>query len=176
MEEQKIIEEGLKKNTKQDILCYIGMAIFFIMIFIPPIFRIAFADSKKETSKVEVVYLNLSCQKAVYRGGKKIATTINNSYKDSILQTSVMTYEYERDDDGEISEVNEFLALEYPEIKSEKLDNGYRFTFDYTNGNLLNKEELSEYNSPAPAQMNYYTTQQGYNCETQSEIKLEERK
>ena len=48
MEEQKIIEEGLKKNTKQDIICYVGMALLFIMIFIPPIFRVVFYDKEVE--------------------------------------------------------------------------------------------------------------------------------
>lgn len=173
MEEQKIIEEGLKKNTKQDIICYIGMAVIFIMIFIPPVFRFVFYDSEVENDKVEIVYLNLVCQKAMYREGKKISITINNMYKDSIIQTSVAEYNYEQEE--EIAEVNEFLSIESEDIKKEKLETGYRFTFDYTNPRVLELEELANYKSPAPAQMNYYKNK-GYACETTSEVKTEERK
>lgn len=51
MEEEQIIKEELKKNTKQDILCYIGMVVIFIMIFIPPIFRIVFYDPTSKKRK-----------------------------------------------------------------------------------------------------------------------------
>lgn len=173
MEEQKIIEEGLKTNTKQDIICYIGMAVIFIMIFIPPIFRVVFYDSEAKNNDVEIVYLNMVCQKAMYRDGKKILITVNNIYKDSIIQSSVAEYNYEQEEP--IAEVNEFLFIESDDIGKEELETGYRFTFDYTNPRVFELEELTNYRSPAPAQMNYYKNK-GYACETTSEVKKEERK
>ena len=176
MEEQKIIEEGLKKNTKLDIVCYIGMAILFIMIFIPPIFRVVFYDEESNKNGIEVDYLELSCRKAVYRDGKKVSMIINNSYKDSILQKSVAEYTYESSDGEGIAEVNQFLAIDSDRILSEKISDGYKFTFDYTNNSdLFDLVELSDYYKPAPAQMNYYKSN-GYTCESTSTVKKEERK
>ena len=176
MEEQKIIEEGLKKNTKQDIICYVGMALLFIMIFIPPIFRVVFYDKEVEKNEIDVVYLELSCRKAVYRDGKKVSMIINNSYRDSILQKSVAEYTYESDNGENIAEVNQFLAIESDRITSEEISDGYKFTFDYTNdSDLFGLSELADYYKPAPPQMNYYKSN-GYTCERTSTVEKEERK
>ena len=64
MEEEKIIRDSLNTHTKQDIFCYVGMGLLFIMIFIPPIFRIVFYDAEANKPKPDIILLNLMCRKA----------------------------------------------------------------------------------------------------------------
>lgn len=176
MEEQKIIEEGLKKNTKKDIICYVGIALLFIMIFIPPVFRVVFYDSSVNRETVEVVYLDLVCTKSIFREGKKVTTKINNNYRDSIILKSVVEFLYEGvEDEIDMPEVNEFLSINAEGIKKEKTTSGYIFTFDYVNYPLKDLPELEEYKRPAPAQINYYKNK-NFSCENTSKVVEEERK
>ncbi len=174
MEEQNIIEKELKHNTKSDIICYIGMGFIFIMIFIPPIFRLLIPKEDDNQNEIEIVYLNLVCTRVVVRDNQRIEMLVNNTYKNSIIQNSVMEFRYEQEQ--EIPEVNEFLAIESEDIKKEQLETGgYRFTFDFTNPNVMNIEELANYKLPAPAQRNYFENNLYYGCDQTSSIENEEK-
>ena len=41
MSEDEIIQRGLKSKAKSDTYCYIGIGILFILIIIPPIFKLS---------------------------------------------------------------------------------------------------------------------------------------
>lgn len=174
MEEEQIINEELKKNTKQDILCYIGMVVIFIMIFIPPIFRIVFYDPTSEKKEVDVVYANLKCYRSFYRDGKTIDIRIENNYRDLIVLNSKMTFSYTNPEE-EISEVTYLNAIEQPGVKKEKLTDGYSYQIDYENNPALyDLNELSEYNLTEPAQRNYFKTQ-NFTCERDVKTVKEEK-
>lgn len=174
MDEQKIIEQGLKQNTKQDIICYVGIGLLFIMIFVPPLLRLFIPKPDESANKEEIVYLNLVCTKVVIRNNVRIEMLVNNTYRNSIIQNSVMEFNYLQEED--IPEVNEFLAIESEDIVKEKLESGgYRFTFDYTNPNIMSLEVLANYKMPAPAQRNYYENTLYYGCDQTSRIEEVEK-
>lgn len=174
MEEEQIIKEELKKNTKQDILCYIGMVVIFIMIFIPPIFRIVFYDSASNKPLKEVVYVNLKCYRSFYRDGKTIDIKVENNYKDGTVLNSTMDFSYTEPEE-EISEVTYLNTIEQPAIKKIKKADGYSYQIDYENNPVLyNVNELNEYKLTAPAQRNYYE-KQNFTCEYLPRIEKEKQ-
>lgn len=176
MTEDQIISEGLKHNTKKDIMCYVGMVILFFMIFVPPIFRVAFYDPSQEVREVTVVYITMECRKSFIRDGTTIINTIKNEYKDSVLQTSVMSYELKNNKEGEvIAEINELDAIDSPLIKKEVSGNTYTYTLDYTKPDLRNVEYLKGHGEVVVAQLQKYRADR-YTCETYKEEVIEERR
>ena len=169
MEEDKIIKEGLKTHTKSDIICYIGMALLFIMIFIPPVFRVVFYDAEANAPKPKVVLLNLKCRRAMYRESFRLVSNVDANYVDSVPQTVVIDFTYEKEGGiTDISEVNELLGVNSEGVKVEQIKDGYRFTLDYANYPLNQIEELKKYGYLAPPQMQMYDSM-NYYCESTTE-------
>lgn len=176
MEEEKIIKESLNTHTKQDIICYVGMGLLFIMIFIPPLFRIVFYDAEANMPKPDVVLLNLKCRKAMYRESYKLTSNINADYVSAVPQTVVIDFSYEKEGAIEdIPEVNSLLSVRDKEgVTVEKIENGYKFILDYANYDLKKYEELEKYGYLAGPQMQKYEDM-NYYCESTTEtIKGEE--
>lgn len=176
--EDQIIKEELKRTPKQDIMCYIGMGICLLMIFMPAIFKKVFYDPSMDLLEVEVVYGNMQCQGNSSKTGYQLYTTIQNEYKDSRIQTSVIKYTYRlysttEEENVSVEEINKLLELDVNGIKKEKLDNGYQFTIDFGNNRgLMTHEFLKEFAYAAPTQLEKFRSQK-LSCQNTSETVLE---
>lgn len=174
LSEDQIIKNGLKFDAKSDMIFVIFAVVSFLMIFVPPIFRVVFYDPTKEIVEVEVVHLNLSCRKGIYRDGRILNTKIYSEYKDGVLQNSTFEYTWADLKEGEvIPEAEDFLAIESKGFKYEKIVDGYKFMMDFSDKELLQKPELADYKHAAPAQMNYYKDK-GFICESESMTEIVE--
>ena len=168
LSEDQIIKDGLKFNPKADMVYVIFMVVAFLMIFVPPIFRVVFYDPAKEIVEVDVVHLNLECRKGIYRGGRLFNTKIYSKYKNGEVLSSTFEYTWaELKEDEVIPEAEDFMSIESPGFKYEKIVDGYKFTMDFSDKNLFTIPELADYKHAAPAQMNYYKDK-GFICESES--------
>ena len=90
MNEDQIIKRGLKTKAKTDTLCYLGIAILFVLIIIPPIFSVVFDYTRPKDTHEEVVYARLNCTKwsnkilvgtdgKLYSGSKVVLTGGSNA-------------------------------------------------------------------------------------------------
>lgn len=180
MTEDQIIKKGLKTNTKKDILCYVGMFVLFILIFIPPIFRVVFYDPNEEIHEYTVVYINLRCRKAYFRGGLRVDNNIESNYKDSALTD--LKIEYVLSDelgDNNIEEINQLeeLSRNNPNIQKQVSGNTYTYFFDYSKYPDFRTEEfLKNYSRPLGHQLKIYREEQKYTCESQSREEIERRR
>ncbi len=175
MEEEKIIEEGLKTHTKSDKIYFAGMIIMFIFIFIPPIFRIVFFDPDKKPDTIEVSYLELTCSKAIYRDNYRFNTKIVNNYKEGAILDSFVEYTYENaPEDVVIPEINELLEVKEDGFEAKKLSNGYSFTMDFTKPALKELPIFKDATYISALQKNTYE-KDGMVCEAITTIKEEKR-
>ena len=76
-----------KKKTINKVLCYIGLVLLIVLLFLPPIFRLAFKEKPEE--KVKDVVLMLSCEKA----NESYKSTFKNGEPQSVLYKAVGNYE-----------------------------------------------------------------------------------
>lgn len=175
MEEEKIIKETLRKNTKRDIIDYCLIGFVFIMIFVPALFKVIFYDSSIKVTTKQVVYLTFTCRKTVIAGDNQISTIIENKYKDSVIQKSVLDIRYSGGTEDDVPEIKEILSLNLgSKIGKEQKENGYVFTFDFVkNKELLEIEALNQYSMPASNAIPSYPAA-GFYCERSSEIVEEE--
>ena len=175
MEEDKIIKDTLRKNSKRDIINYCLIGFVFLMIFVPAIFKVVFYDSSIKITTKDVVYLTLTCRKSSIVGGSNISTLIVNKYKDSLVQSSTVTYGYSKDNIENVPDVEMILSLNLGnKIEQKENDNGYTFTFDFVkNKDLLRIDDLKKFSMSAPSATKEYA-EQGYFCERYSEVITEE--
>jgi hypothetical protein len=175
--EDQIIKNGLKNTTKTDIICYIGMGICFLMIFVPPIFKKVFYDPGLEWIEAEIVYTTLDCMGNVSKGDYLLYTTTKSNYINSRIRTVELTYTYKKfegKEDVEIKEIQTFLGITAEGLKSEKVEDGYKFTIDYNkNKSLMQNEVLREFAYAPPTQLNKLQSQKLF-CNMASETKVEE--
>ena len=180
-EEEEIIKSGIKSHSKQDTLCYVGMALLAIMIFIPPAFRVIFADSIPKSTIEEVTYMDVMCRTAFFdEDGKAVSEIITAQYRQNEILNMKVEFVY----DSKEPKFNEASLLEFEElsksVKEFKMKKGkttVTFQIDFLKyPKLKNKEAFRNYTKLAPAQMNYYKTNKGLSCDHESETKVEDTK
>lgn len=176
--EDQIIKEELKKTPKQDIMCYIGMGICLLMIFMPAIFKKIFYDPSMDLLEVEVVYTDLYCKGNIGRGDYQFYTEVTSKYEDSVINNTVITYTYKLGANVDektlvVPEINQLLEIDVSGLKKEKKANGYQFTIDFEeNRELMSHEVLKEFAYAPPTQMNKFRELK-VSCQNTSETVLE---
>lgn len=178
--EDQIIKKGLKTKNPKDKMCYLGIVICFIFIFIPPIFDKVFDYTRPEDTHVEVVYSRLSCRK-VLGGSNRLILNVYNEYKDSIVTKSTLVYTYDESADGQ-SDLNELENwYVYENEKGFKFEKGKEndknivtITIDYKNHEeLRSKEDLTNYSMNFMPQFNHFGSQ-GFFCTKDSKSVTED--
>ena len=178
--EEEIIRKGLKTKNKSDIYCYIGMFLLFVLIIIPPIFNVVFDYTRPKDTHEDVVYSKLSCKK-VYSGKSALTLTVQNQYRNSVVESSVLEYVY-TDVEGETvntSEIEKWLNYESePGITIKQTDelpkHSTRVVIDYLNhSELKHNEGLKDYAMSFMPQLNYYGDQ-GFYCTKESKTVVED--
>ena len=112
-EEEEIIKSGLKSHSKQDTMCYLGMALIGILIFIPPLFRIIFADSIPKSTIEEITYMTVSCRTGFFdEDGLSVIEVITSNYRQSEILDMKVEFIY----DNENPKFNESQVLSFMEI------------------------------------------------------------
>lgn len=176
MDNDKIIKDVLKKNSKRDILDYCLAGFFFLMIFVPPIFKVVFRDSSVKVEKESIVFLTYSCRKAVYIDDGQVTTVITNEYKDGTIQSFSIKFGYSEEKEDTIPELKTLIEANLDnKVVKEKTSTGYTFTFDFVKyPELKELEVLKNYNFKASAMQDY--SSQGFYCEKSSRVVEEEIK
>jgi hypothetical protein len=180
-EEEEIIKSGLKDHSKQDTMCYVGMAIIGVLIFIPPIFRVIFADSIPKSAIEEVTYMTVTCRTSFFDSeGHGVTEIVENHYRQSeILDMKVeFLYDSQNPNFQEAAVLNfEKISKSIKEFKETKEAKKVTFSIDFLeNPNLTKAEELQNYTKLAPAQMNYFRQYENLGCDHESETKMEDTK
>ena len=180
-EEEEIIKNGLKSHSKQDTMCYLGMVLIGVLIFIPPLFRIIFADSIPKSTIEEITYMTVSCRTGFFdEDGLSVIEIITSNYRQSEILDMKIEFVY----DNENPKFNEPQVLSYMEIakkvnqfKMKKDKKSVSFTIDFlANPSLKHTEEFQNHTKLAPSQMNYYRQYENLSCGHESETKIEDTK
>ena len=177
--EDQIIEKGLKTSNPKDKMCYLGIAICFIFIFIPPIFDKVFDYTRPADTHVEVAYARFNCRR-VYSGDNSLVVNIKNEYRESVVQSSLIEYSYkEVEGETSISEIENWTAFE--NIKGIKITKGKNndvnsvtVAIDFKNNESLRSDpELDDYTMNFMPQFNYFGGQ-GFYCTKESKSVTED--
>jgi len=180
-EEDEIIKEGLKSHSKQDTLCYVGIGVLAILIFIPPIFRVIFADSIPKSTIEEVTYLAVSCKTAYFdEDGKIVSEIIESNYRQGEILDMKVQFLYDntspRFNDTQLEEF-ESLSKKHKEFSMKKDKQKITFSIDFLkNMDLKKHDDFIKYTKLAPAQMRYYADNGGLSCDSEAETKTEDTK
>ena len=143
-----------KGKTIKKVLCYFGLVVLVILLFIPWVFRLVFKE-KAPVVKKEVVTV-LSCEKS----GESIRSTFVNDEPMSILYKIVGSYEMNNEQDLE-SVVNnavfkKFINYGAPVYNEEEGTSSIKFNVSATHGsldyeiifnNITNQEEFFRSNN-----------------------------
>ena len=180
-EEEEIIKSGLKSHSKQDTMCYLGMLLIGVLIFIPPLFRIIFADSIPKSTIEEITYMTVSCRTGFFdEDGLSVIEVITSKYRQSEILDMKIEFIY----DNENPKFNEAQVLSFMEIskkykqfKMKKEAKKVTFDIDFlANPSLKHTEEFQNHTKLAPSQMNYYRQYENLSCGHESETKIEDTK
>ena len=120
MNEDQIIKRGLKTKAKTDTLCYLGIAILFVLIIIPPIFSVVFDYTRPKDTHEEVVYARLNCTKwsnkiLVGTDGKLLTTALEmkSDYRNSDIQATTFRFFHDKvEETFDTSDIDDLLLLE----------------------------------------------------------------
>ena len=160
--EDQIIQKGLKTHNPKDVMCYIGIVVCFIFIFIPPIFNKVFDYTRPADTHVDVTYAKISCHKSASSDGAE--TYIKSEYKDSVVQTMNIEFIYDETETGATSDVTSWFAFEKTKgFKINKQKNNGKNTvsvdIDFKNNEELREnEELSEYTMNFVPQLQHFSS------------------
>ena len=179
-EEDKIIQDGLKSKSKQDTLCYVGIAVLAIFILIPPAFRIIFKDVKTKEEKEDVVYLTVTCRYRFYDDNQDVigeTTTLN--YRNSELLNMNVEFIPEQTPSEfpskRITEIKE--AFESIKGKAKITESSSKLTYyiDVLEHPEVRKvEKFKQFVKPAVAEMDYMRNQRSMNCDKESKTVKED--
>ena len=178
-EEEEIIKNGLKSHTKMDTFCYIGIGLLAIMIFIPPVFRVVFADSRPKDTRENIVYMEIKCRHS-YRDNKNnlLTENITSNYRDA----RVLRVEIEfitQSEANNLTDPNMTPLIDLKDATGDKItmkEEGktVTFTMDFkAHPEMRTMEAFSPYAKLAPAQLTEYRNI-GFLCYTESEEKIED--
>ena len=178
-EEEEIIKNGLKSHTKMDTFCYIGIGILAIMIVIPPVFRVVFADQRPKDTRENIVYMEIKCRHT-YRDNKEniVTQNITSNYRDA----KVINVEIEFITQGEknnLTDPNMTPLIDLKDATGDKMTmkeegKSVIFTLDFkAHPDMRSMEAFSPYAKQAPSQLTEYRNL-GYLCVTESEEKIED--
>lgn len=182
--EDQIIRSGIKKNVKQDKICYAVIALIFVLMLLPPFLRFFFPKPITEVEK-EIVYLTLSCVRNDSRNGYSFSAKTTHNYRDGQTQKVILEYTYTKgkneeetssdlEEEPQFQEITELNELKYKGLKKEKIENGYKFTLDFENDPTLGSDEVTEkYSYLKGPQQEYYRNLQYYCVASDPEIKIE---
>ncbi len=180
-EEEEIIKSGLKSHSKQDTMCYLGMALIGILIFIPPLFRIIFADSIPKSTIEEITYMTVSCRTGFFdEEGLSVIEVITSNYRQSEILDMKVEFIYDNENPKfNESQVLSFMEMskKYKQFKMKKEAKKVTFEIDFlANPSLKHTEEFQNHTKLAPSQMNYYRQYENLSCGHESETKVEDTK
>lgn len=178
----EITEIKAKPFDKSDIKWYIWIAVFTILLLMPPITRIMFKEVTNEPLIVDVVKLTLSCNNARTSDTYRLSRTFKTNYEDGVIQNSVFTFRLTKQDSVPEDQIINFETEQIPEIINlesavgmsehivlEKVsDTQYVFTVDYTKDPLTNITILNDHRAVSLVQKNNYE-KQGMVCGTETE-------
>jgi hypothetical protein len=182
-EEEEIIKNGLKSHSKQDTLCYIGIGVLAILIFIPPIFRVIFASSIPKSTIEEVTYMSVSCKTAFFDDdGKIVSEIIESNYRQGEILDMKVQFLYDNPS-PKFAEIQlkdfEELSKKHKEFSMKKEKQKVTFSIDFLEHLDLKKNaDFKDYTKLAPAQMNYYEREVSpkLSCDNEAETKQEDTK
>ena len=173
-EEDKIIQEGLKSKSKQDTLCYIGMAVLAILIAIPPIFRVVFRDVKQKVTVEDVVYLTVTCRYRFFDDDKVgMGETIILKYRNADMLNFSVEYLPEASEAAfHSSRIDEMKAV-FASIKgkaeaTESNAKLYYYVDLLKNPEVRQVAEFKPFLKPAVAEMDYLRNQRSMVCTKES--------
>ncbi len=177
-EEEEIIKNGLKSHSKVDTLCYAGMVLLAVLIFLPPICRALFMDGRPKSTIEDVVYSTLTCRYGYADENKTSVTkSIIGYYRNGEPRKAEVSFYYYADSVNEKdAEQAKYIALSdtVPEFKSSVNPNEIIYSIDFIgHKELLSKEELKEFTMPMAGAMTYYNNLE-YICGVESETKQED--
>lgn len=78
MESGTLHQIQVRKNKMKHNLCYVGLVVLIILLFIPPMFRLFIKDKDSGKEKKDPVYIALNCNKS--------DESINATFEDGIPQ------------------------------------------------------------------------------------------
>lgn len=182
MENKKKNKQKKEPMDKQNLICYVGAFIFFVLAILPFLLRTfdlnydpeARNQAKKEENPVDKK--RLSCNKKIKdtTEGFSYHVEVVNNYEDNIIKNSTIRYKVTINNNSQVTFENAIIE-EYKTItgiNSKALSYGdengdtYIIRIDYTlDSGLRQNQLLSRHNQEFDSQRNSYETA-GYACTT----------
>ena len=161
---------------KQDIICYVGAAVFFILALVPHLLRIFdpnYPDRPVNQNKVEEKQVKkiLVCTKTIPQAGFTYTVDISSNYTNGNIQTSNFKYTINLDETGGliledvvIDEYESIAAIQSNAIKLDESNNIYTIDVDYKSDTGLRNNDILKNHSQNINQQPTKYQESGYQC------------
>lgn len=176
--------EKKEPMDKQDVLCYLGAFLCFLLALLPFLIRrfdpmydreLFFADGDDEEEEV-INYKKLHCSKKNNQTGYSYIVATEGVYGNNILEKLTITYSVTIEDSNitfdqiDIPEFAEFSAIDSDAITENVQEPNYKVVIDMKNESInkyKTQPPLSSHVAILPSQRENYTNE-GYSCIVES--------
>lgn len=176
--------EKKEPMDKQDILCYLGAFVCFLLALLPfllrtfdPLYdREAFFDDGEDDEEEVVSYKKLHCSKRISQTGYFYLISTEGVYGNNILEKLTITYGVTIEDTTitfdqiDIPEYTEFSSIESDAITENVEEPNYKVVIDMKNESITKFKTQAPLNAHVailPSQRESYTNE-GYSCIVES--------